>query len=74
MHIIQLKTVGSITATAVHLILPVSFFMVKIVVAQGQWNSENNITDIAVYIVHPFAMKSSRIAVIDNSHKAPVFR
>ena len=66
-------TVGIRIARAVHLRLPVSFFMVKIVVAQGQWNRENSITEIAVFIVQPFAIKSSLIALSDSSHKAPVF-
>ena len=69
----MLKTVGIIKAKAVHLRLPVSFFIVRIVVAHGQWKSENKITETAVFIVQPFAMKSSRMAVRDNSHKAPVF-
>ena len=71
----MLKTVGSITATAVHFRLPVSFFMVRIVVAHGQCKSEKSITEMAVFIVQPFAIKSSRIAETeDSSHREPVLK
>ena len=45
--------VGKIKARAVHLRLPVSFFIVSMLVVQGQWNSENNITLSAVKVVQP---------------------
>ena len=47
--------VGIKNATAVHLKLPVSFFMVKSEVAQGQWNKENSITFRAVIMLQPFS-------------------
>jgi len=51
--------VGKIAATNVHLIEPVSFFIVITVVAHGQWNSEKRITFRAVIIVHPLFIKIS---------------
>ena len=51
--------VGRAAASAVHLRLPVSFFIVRSVVAHGQCIMEKNITLSAVSAVQPFAMKSS---------------
>lgn len=51
---------GIIAARAVHLRLPVSFFIVKSVVEQGQCISENRMKQSAVTDVHPFCVKSSR--------------
>ena len=57
---------------AVHFILPVSFFMVKIVVAQGQCKSEKSITEMAVAAVQPFEISISFIAVSpESSVRAP---
>lgn len=63
----MLITVGSNTETAVHLRLPVSFFIVSTVVEQGQCVREKIITEIAVFTVQPFEIKSSRIAVMEES-------
>ena len=59
--------VGNNTESTVHFILLVSFFMVIIVVAHGQWKSEKRITEIAVLAVQPFAISSSR-----NDESEPV--
>lgn len=50
----------------VHLKLPVSFFIVKIVVAQGQWNREKMRKFKAVMIVQPFSVKTFPIEVISS--------
>ena len=49
--------VGIKSATKVHFMLSVSFFMVSRVVEQGQWNKENRIVFTAVSVVQPFAIK-----------------
>lgn len=41
-----------------HLLLPVSFFMVKTVVKHGQCIKANNITQIAVNVVHPLSINN----------------
>lgn len=48
--------VGIKKEAIVHLRLWVSFFIVKVVVAQGQCISENIITHMAVSQVHPLAI------------------
>ena len=50
--------VGISIAAKVHFKLPVSFFTVSTVVAQGQWKSEKIITQRAVDTVQPFEMSS----------------
>ena len=47
--------VGSKKEISVHLMLWVSFFIVRQVVAHGKCNNENNITQSAVIQVQPFA-------------------
>ena len=42
--------------------LPVSFFTVKSVVEQGQWNREKSMVFTAVSVVQPFSIKSSFIS------------
>ena len=49
MHITTPKSVGSKSATAVHLKLPVSFLMVIRVVEQGQWNIIKIIEHLKTY-------------------------
>ena len=56
------KMVGINSAAKVHFMLPVSFFMVKSVVEQGQWKREKRIVFMAVRVVQPFAKKSSFIS------------
>lgn len=53
-------TVGIAAARAVYFILPVSFFIVRSVVEQGQWKSEKIITFTAVNIVQPLVSKIFR--------------
>ena len=48
-------SVGKIIPTIIHLILLVSFFIIREVVPQGKCISENIIVHIAVLIVHPFS-------------------
>ena len=48
---------GRRIATAVHFQLPVSFFMVRQVVEQGQWNRQKTIMHSAVFQVHPWAVR-----------------
>lgn len=50
---------------AVHLRLPVSFFIVISVVEQGQWKSMKTTVQIAVKGVQPLARKTSLAAVSD---------
>ena len=47
------SAVGSRADNAVHLKLPVSFFIVRRVVEQGQWHRENSMTHRAVIAVQP---------------------
>ncbi len=49
---------------AVHLALPVSRWMVRRVVEQGQWVSEKRQTEMAVTHVQPFATK--RVCIWDR--------
>ena len=66
------QTVGIRKETIVHLRLPVSFFMVSNVVLHGKWSKVNNITLIAVSIVHPFCKRILAILEISSkSTKAP---
>ena len=53
------RRVGRAAETAVHFQEPVSFFMVKRVVEQGQWNRQNRTMETAVCQVHPLAARSS---------------
>ena len=53
-HIIIPVIVGTKNDIKVHLILLVSFFIVKQVVLQGQCINENSITQMAVIMLHPF--------------------
>ena len=55
-------TVGMTADSSVHLMLPVSCFIVSRVVEHGQCISENSIVQAAVSHVQPFATKSSRMA------------
>jgi hypothetical protein len=56
------KTVGSRNPTAVHFRLPVSFFMVRQVVEQGQWKRQKISMHRAVFQVHPLAVSRVRRA------------
>ena len=58
MHMTIPVIAGTAAETAVHFRLPVSFFMVMTVVAQGQCMSENRIKHIAVVKSHPFAVST----------------
>ena len=49
--------VGSNIETAVHFSDPVSFFMLKTVVEQGQWNRQKIIMHRAVEAVQPWEAK-----------------
>jgi len=67
------QIVGSINASKVHFILPLSFFILIKVVPQGKCKSVNIITLIPVSKVHPFCFKISPIAnVLSISTKLPV--
>lgn len=59
-HKIIPRSVGIKAAAIVHLRLPLSFFIVINVVAQGQWKSENSKMHKAVVVFQPLDMKSSR--------------
>ena len=68
------NTVGSTKARAVHLRLPVSFFIVIRVVEQGQWKSIKITVQIAVKGVQPFVINTSLAAdkeVISAKCSAP---
>lgn len=54
MHSATPTAVGMAAAAAVHLRLPVSFFIVRSVVEHGQWQSEKSIMLTAVVHVQPF--------------------
>ena len=56
--------VGTAAAIAVHFRLPVSFLIVRRVVEQGQWNSENNTVHAAVIQLQPFS--ASRLRTLSN--------
>lgn len=56
-HIAMPATVGITAAKAVHLKLPVSFFIVISVVEHGQCISEKIIVQIPVVQLHPLATK-----------------
>ena len=58
MHIVIPTNVGNIKENTAHFMLPVSFLIVKSVVAHGKWLSENIITHTAVTSVQPFCTKS----------------
>ncbi len=57
------QIVGKAMATAVHFKLLVSLYIVKHVVEHGQCIRENIIVHIAVFIVHPFNIRISRILI-----------
>jgi len=57
--------VGKTAERIVHLILPVSFFIVRIVVEQGKCKRENIIKQIAVIWVHPLVISISPIEDTD---------
>ena len=59
------KAVGNRIENSAHLVLPVSFFMVRTVVEQGQCIRQNIITQIAVTAVQPFETNICRICSID---------
>lgn len=66
-------TVGSRNAAIVQRRLPVSFFMVRQVVEQGQWNRENTAMHSAVLTVQPWAANSvRRVELSDISTRQPV--
>ena len=72
-HIIIPTTVGSIMDSNVHFMLPVSFFMVRHVVEQGQCASENIIIFIAVSQLHPLLTNNCRSSIkLSNSVMTPV--
>lgn len=52
-HKVTPMAAGRIMETAVHLRLPVSFFIVRHVVPHGKWNIHKIRTDKAVCIVQP---------------------
>lgn len=58
-HSVMPMRVGVIRETRVHLRLPVSFFMVRQVVAQGQCIRENSSMDTAVVQLQPFCSSSA---------------
>ncbi len=62
-------TVGSRNARTVHLRLPVSFFMVRRVVEQGQCIREKSMVQIAVTQVQPFATNNVFISARLSSSK-----
>ena len=65
--------VGSRKAMMVHLALPVSFFMVRQVVEQGQWNREKMAMQTAVFTVHPWVVKRDKRAFVSSiSTRYPV--
>ena len=49
--------VGINIARMVHFVLPVSFFMVRMVVPHGKWHIVNSMNDIAVIIVQPLVIR-----------------
>ena len=57
--------VGIPKAANAHFRLPVSFFIVKNVVEQGQCKSEKVIKDSATHISHPLA--TNKFSISDNS-------
>ena len=66
-------TVGTRNETADHFQLPVSFFIVIIVVEHGQCISENSIMLIAVIQVQPFARSRFLSSIrLDMSVSTPV--
>ena len=60
------QTVGSKKLIKLHFQLPVSFFIVNNVVAQGKCKTVNNITFIALNIVHPFCLNISPITKVSS--------
>ena len=58
-HSVMPITVGVSMETRVHLRLPVSFFMVMQVVAQGQCIRENSSMETAVVQLQPFCTSSA---------------
>ena len=69
------STVGIATATAVHLRLPVSFFIVRQVVDQGQWNRQKIAMESAVFTVQPWAASRLNSAAWSSiSTSTPVWR
>ena len=66
-HSMSPHTVGMIAAAAVHFQLPLSFFIVRQVVEQGQCIRENTITHRAVTQVQPLSTSRARRAVGSES-------
>ena len=66
------QRVGKNIARSVSFTLLVSFFMVRIVVAQGKCIREKIITQIAVAVVQPFAMRISRNAESEEKSQREV--
>lgn len=67
-HIIKPAANGIINEITVHLALPVSFFIVMSVVAQGQCINENSIILTAVIHVQPFEINNAL-----SSNKLDIF-
>ena len=68
-------TLGNRKATAVHLRLPVSFFMVRQVVEQGQWKREKIAMQAAVLNVHPWEISRDKRALLSSiSTRQPLCR
>ena len=59
MQIIIPVIVGIIKEKIVHLLLPVSFFIVSNVVKHGKCKDENSIVQMAVVVVHPLSINKS---------------
>ena len=58
--------VGSRKDNPVHFRLPVSFLMVRQVVAQGKWNKKNKQVHRAVVVVQPLATSSWPMPAISS--------
>lgn len=72
LHTMTPHTVGISAARAVHLTLPVSFFMVRSVVAHGQCIRKNTIVHSAVTQVQPFSVKRCCISArLQSSVRLP---
>ena len=66
------KPVGKRMDKSVHFMLAVSFFTVKTVVEQGQWQRVNISIEIAVLIVQPLSIKRFFIKLSEKpSSKTP---
>ena len=60
------QSVGSTAASAVHVRLPVSFFMERSVVEHGQCISVNTMTHAAVFPVQPLASNIPLMAAAES--------